>query len=288
MHFEPVLKGFSAQQRITFPTKGQNVQAELRSLRQDLAEMGAGRNRMRSTPRICRMPQAFWSRASTTLDPMLVLAEVEHRIANEFALAISSINLIARTCNGDARNALERAAVRLHHYALAHRALLPPISADSLDLSKYLNNVCHALTRANLTDRGITLTLQEKPITIEAWRAWRIGLILSELISNSLRHSLWPTGGGVIRVELAASDFNIQCRVIDNGQAIKVPSIGNGTHILDGLVAEMCANIHRKFSDQGAMIVVTLPRFHPVDPGLHTSVGQARHALYAKRLTHDV
>jgi len=210
----------------------------------------------------------LFSRDSAAIDPMLILAETEHRIANEFASAISSIEVIARSCHGGAREVLTCAAARLRDHAQAHRALLPPIAADVLDLSAYLRQVCCALTRASLAERGITLSLDETPITIDTWRAWRVGLILSELISNSVRHGVWPAAGGAIRVELTSSDFDVHCRVFDNGKGLKAYSRGNGTHIVDGLVEEIGGHIHREFARTGVTVILTFPRFDPAAASL--------------------
>ena len=226
-------------------------------------------------------PRPFLHANPTALDPLLVLAEVEHRVANEFALAIASIELIARTCEGRAKQALTQAAARLWDHAQAHRALLPPLPADMIDLSGYLRKVFEALTRASLAERGISLSLHETPIDIETWRAWRVGLILTELISNSVRHGVWPAGGGAIRVEITSGDYDVYCRVTDNGQGSKTPSRGTGTHIVDALVTEICGHIHREFRTDGVTVLLTLPRVHPVARHADKRFGKV-HASFAQ------
>ena len=215
----------------------------------------------------------FVGQDQIALNPMLLLAEVEHRIANEFALAVSSINLIARDCAGQAKEALAHAATRLTDYAHAHRALLPPVGEGPIDLSVYLRDVCQALTRASLAERRIALSLHETSITIEIWRAWRIGLVVSELISNSVRHGVWPVAGGTIRVEIASDDFDICCRVTDNGRGFKAFSRGTGTNIVDALVVEMCGCINREFYREGVAVLLTIPRFHPASRGFNQPLG---------------
>ena len=226
-------------------------------------------------------PRPFLHANPTALDPLLVLAEVEHRVANEFALAIASIELIAQTCEGRAKQALTQAAARLWDHAQAHRALLPPLPADTIDLSGYLRKVFGALTRASLAERGISLSLHETPIGIETWRAWRVGLILTEFISNSVRHGVWPNGAGAIRVEISGSDYDIHCRVIDNGQGVKTPSRGNGSHIVDALATEICGDIHREFRRDGVTVLLTLPRVHPVARHFDKHFGKV-HASFAQ------
>jgi two-component sensor histidine kinase len=47
--------------------------------------------------------------------------------------------------------------------------------------------------------RGIELVLVERPFKMSSERCWRLGLILSELITNSARHA-FAESGGMIRV----------------------------------------------------------------------------------------
>ena len=60
-------------------------------------------------------------------DDSLILAELSHRISNEFASAISTISLAAaRSGNGEVKAALAVVIDRLHNYASVHRALEMP------------------------------------------------------------------------------------------------------------------------------------------------------------------
>ncbi|HVP84031.1 MAG TPA: hypothetical protein VMS78_04845 [Rhizomicrobium sp.] len=191
---------------------------------------------------------------------MLVLAEVERRTADEFSSAASYIERMAPYCNEGAIDALSRAVCRLRNYANAHRALLPPLSVDTLDLSLHIRRVCSALMGSSLADHGITLSLYETPVTIEAGRAWRIGLILSELISHAVVHDALPVAGGVIRVETTSDKFDIYVRVAGNGQGVKAFCGDTGTQIIDPPVEEMSGHIYRETHGDRATVLLTLPR----------------------------
>jgi two-component sensor histidine kinase len=57
----------------------------------------------------------------------LILAELSHRITNEFASAISMVSLAAaRSGSGEVKAALAVVIDRLHNYASVHRALEMP------------------------------------------------------------------------------------------------------------------------------------------------------------------
>jgi two-component sensor histidine kinase len=212
--------------------------------------------------------------ALNAFDPLVVLAEFQHRVANEYTLAISSIELVARNCKGRAKDTLTQVVARLHDYALSHRALLPPQVEGPLDLSPYLRKICQLLTRASLAERGISITLSETSVDLDAWQAWRVALIVSELVFNSIRHGVWPVGGGAIRVEIAADDFEIRCSVIDNGRGFKGRSLGKGTRIVDWLAVELGGSVSREFDNEGAAAILTFAR----TPASESDFDRARYA----------
>ncbi len=93
------------------------------------------------------------------IEPWLLVEEITHRVANEYAAAIASISLAAARCaHPDARTALAGAARRLLDHADVHRALQPPPAGGPVDLSRHLRELCGAMVRASLAERNIHLT----------------------------------------------------------------------------------------------------------------------------------
>jgi two-component sensor histidine kinase len=150
-------------------------------------------------------------------DDSLILAELSHRISNEFASAISTISLAAaRSGNGEVKAALAVVIDRLHNYASVHHALEMPAHNSETDASAHLRQLCKSISRSKLCDKGIRLVFVERPLWIRSDQCWRLGLIVFELITNAVRHG-FDRVGGVIRVELLPSDSSAECRVADNG-----------------------------------------------------------------------
>ena len=184
---------------------------------------------------------------------------------NEYAMAVSAINILARDCDERAKSVLSQAIERLHGFAMVHRALQPPIG-EHLDLCGYLQPLCLALTQTILEDRGVFLNLGASSVTLEARRAWRVGLILSELITNAARHGKWPPGGGAIEVDVVLGVREIQLRVSDNGAVTHRPIPGRGTYILEALAYQLGGRLHREFGDTGTIILLTFPRDASLEP----------------------
>jgi two-component sensor histidine kinase len=150
---------------------------------------------------------------------LLLLSEFAHRINNEFASAISAISVTAARSASDEVKAILAAVIdRLHNYAQVHQALEIPEHSTSIDGAAYLRELCAAISRSKLDCKGIELVLVGRPLWMDSERCWRLGMIVSELITNAARHA-FRKRGGVIRVELSTSRSVVECRVTDNGMA---------------------------------------------------------------------
>lgn len=191
----------------------------------------------------------------------LFVDELSHRVANDYALAVASLSREAsRNPSPEARAALNAAAARLFRQAETHRALQPPVTPDIIDLSIYLQDLCASLVRTTLEEREIQLTFVDAPVALEAERCWRVGLVVSELVTNAVRHGDLACQGAIrVSVDLAEND-QIRCRVADNGGCLGQPRPGRGWRIIDALAQELGGTIIRRFTTIGALVTLTFPR----------------------------
>lgn len=192
-------------------------------------------------------------------DPLLLVQELHHRTMNEFAIAISSLHLRARLLDREARDALASAADMLRHFADVHRTLQPPVGGTVIDLCDYLDELCDALGRAFLTERGISITMHKSQVYLDVARVWRVGLILMELIINAAKHARWTRDRDTIEIKVRADGEAIHCQIADNGSAGKCGTAGAGTQLVDALVAQLDGKVDRSFGSGGARIIFSFP-----------------------------
>ncbi len=197
---------------------------------------------------------------SATASSWLFLAEMSHRINNEYATAIGMLSVAAaETRSKEARTALARAGSRLHAYARVHRALQMPDDGMLVDAADCVREVCESISQSKLKARGIALRLAIHPLELEAGRCWRLCLILSELITNAARHA-FDTTGGRIGIEMRPSDAHVECRVSDNGCAAEPVRTGRGLRIIKALALSLDGRIEFTFGPRGSTAVLTFPR----------------------------
>jgi two-component sensor histidine kinase len=189
----------------------------------------------------------------------LLVRELTHRINNEFASAIGLVSLIAaRSASDEIKRALSDIMSLLHAYAGVHRALQIPAYSTVIDASAYIRVLCQSIRRARLDHRNIELALVEHPLQMGSERCWKLGMIVSELITNSARHA-FDDRGGTIQIELSGSGPVAQCCVTDNGSSPGSCRPGDGLKIVDALAKELNGEIVHTFGTDGALSVLIFP-----------------------------
>jgi two-component sensor histidine kinase len=192
-------------------------------------------------------------------EEQLLVREITHRITNEFASAISVVSLTASRSNSEeVKLALEGVLEHLHSYARVHRALQIPLQTHLIDASDYMRKLCQSISRSKLDYRGIELIYVERPLTLSSERCWKLGMIVSELITNAARHA-FGEGGGTIRVELTSAGSLVECCVTDNGAARGQIKPGQGMKIVEALARRLDGEVMQTFGPRGARSLLVFP-----------------------------
>jgi PAS domain S-box-containing protein len=133
-----------------------------------------------------------------------LLKEVYHRVKNNLQVVSSLFNLQLRALpEGPARQVLQQSSERVRAMALVHEKLCRSDLLQSIDIVSYVHDLCGSLAAANAAaERGIRIELCIEPIEIGLEASIPLGLLLNELICNSLKHG-YPDGRtGTVTVRL--------------------------------------------------------------------------------------
>jgi two-component sensor histidine kinase len=218
---------------------------------------------------VCQSPRIVegWDMAYTLEDvspaaceARLLLREYSHRINNEFALAISAISIAAkRSATDETRSTLALIEDQLLSYAQVHHVLQMPEHSFKIDAAAYLRELCGAIDRSKLANKGIKLVLAARKFQMNSERCWRLGLIVSELITNAVRHA-FDESGGMIRVELRPSRSFVECRVTDNGTSEPNIYPGHGLKIVAALARSLGGTVEQRFGPRGTTSILVFRR----------------------------
>ena len=133
-----------------------------------------------------------------------LLKEVYHRVKNNLQVVSSLFNLQLRALpDGAARDILQESADRVRAMALVHEKLCRSNNLESIDIASYIRELCESLASASgARARGIRLAVAVEPIELGLDASIPLGLLLNELICNSLKHAFAHGCTGTISVQL--------------------------------------------------------------------------------------
>jgi two-component sensor histidine kinase len=189
----------------------------------------------------------------------LILRELTHRVSNELA-AVTALVAAARTRPGSVQEILAQVQGALEAFACVQRLLYVPDVITCVDGRAYMRQLCRALTRAKLEEKGIELEFVERPLRIDSDQCWRLGMILYELVTNASKHA-FGGGSGWIRVELLEHATHIECRIEDSGSCTTLQvSRGAGLSMVHELTKEMGGALQQTFGLKGSVSTIILPR----------------------------
>ena len=96
-------------------------------------------------------------------------------------------------------------------------------------------------------------------LRLEGERCWKLGLIVSELLTNVARHAQFDARHPELRVELMLAGNVVKCRVSDNGSAPEPIRRGRGLAIIGELASSLGGCVHTSCAAEGSSVLVTFP-----------------------------
>ncbi len=147
-----------------------------------------------------------------------LLKEVHHRVKNNLQVITSLLNLQSGQVH-DAQflTLFEETRNRVQSIASIHEMLYRSDSFSAIELAAYAEQLLPSLLQFyGLQDRVQARVIGDG-VTLELERAVPFGLLLNELVSNSLKHGFPGGAHGEVRVEIAPPHSGIIVRVVDTG-----------------------------------------------------------------------
>ncbi|TYO61466.1 sensor histidine kinase [Bradyrhizobium hipponense] len=197
---------------------------------------------------------------SANSDESLLLRELNHRIENELTSAIYTVSAKAmHSDNVAVKAALLDVVDLLHQCADVHRAQRMPDRGRLTDAAKYLQQLCLSITKYRLNRLAIRFLFSTDDLRLEGTRCWKLGLIVSELLTNTARHAQFDAGNPELRVELKLAGSVVKCRVSDNGSAPETIRRGRGLAIIGELASRLGGRVHTSCAADGYSFLLTFP-----------------------------
>jgi chemotaxis protein methyltransferase CheR len=195
----------------------------------------------------------------------LLLGEIQHRVGNSLQVIANIILLKARSVESEeTRRHLNEAHDRVISIAAVQQCLHASDATGQIDLRSYLSELCGAIAQAMIGDnRSIALSVSGAVGQVHCRHAESLGLIVTELVINALKHAFAASGGdGRIAVCYHAEGAGWRLSVADDGDGMPLASTaaakpGLGTGIVKALAQQLGAEVCTLSGPHGTTISVT-------------------------------
>lgn len=150
------------------------------------------------------------------------LQELQHRVKNNLQMITALIRIEARgVSDRSTGEGFDRLAGRIEALGLLYRALGGSKVDGVVDLGIYLSEIASAVMRAHAVE-GIHLDLQVDTWLVSLDVAMPAGLVVNELLTNTLKHAFMGRDGGVVTLH-STTDATGGCRVLVSDDGIGLP-----------------------------------------------------------------
>lgn len=147
-----------------------------------------------------------------------LLREIHHRVKNNMQIISSLISLQSAEVSDEKLVSLYKETEnRIHSMALVHENLYQSHDLSHIGLSQYVQNLVEDLIYSYGVSNAIETEIEVPSIEVNLETAIPLGLIINEMVSNSIKHA-FPDKKGKIMVKLEIdSDENLILMVSDDG-----------------------------------------------------------------------
>ena len=139
----------------------------------------------------------------------ILLQEMQHRVANSLQIIASILLLKARTVqSAEIRLHLEDAHQRVMSVATVQQHLQASGLNERIEIGPYLSKLCDSLAKSMVGDRRpLSIKVQATSGAATSSEAVSLGLIVTELVINALKHAFPGGEAGEILVGYDAREF---------------------------------------------------------------------------------
>lgn len=174
-----------------------------------------------------------------------LFAELQHRVANNLAFIVSLLSLKKRLIAAEpakAATVIDEAIARIDVIGRIHRRLYQSETVD-LDIGDHLRGLCADLVEATGAS-NVTCTVCADPVRLDVGRLTTLSLLVTELLTNSLKYAFQGRADGRLDVELKhGDDGQLLLTVRDDGPGMPADPPADrrtlGLAIVEGLAKQL-------------------------------------------------
>ena len=152
-------------------------------------------------------------------EKQLLLKEIHHRVKNNLQIISSLLSLQSKSTNNQqVHNALKESIDRVQSMAIIHEQLYQTPNLKNIDFADYLKTLTSSLFHSYATNDNVYIKINVKDVFMSIHQTTTCGLIVNELVSNSLKYAFPAGEKGEIEIEIRTKkDGRTIMSIRDNG-----------------------------------------------------------------------
>ncbi len=184
----------------------------------------------------------------------VLLREIHHRVKNNMQIISSLLNLQTRYISDEkVVDILKESQNRVKSMAMVHETLYQSEGFAKIGFSGYIKNLVTYLLQSYVDRDHVNVITDVDNVFLDIDTAIPCGLIINELVTNSLKHAFPNRTNGQISIKLMRSDNKFILEVKDNGIGFpKLLDFRNteslGLQLINSLVMQLDGNIELKLN----------------------------------------
>ncbi len=193
-----------------------------------------------------------------------LLKEVHHRVKNNLQIVLSLLYLkSSSTSSTEARSLLQESQDSIFAMAQVHEEIYRTGDFSGIDMAGYLPRVTDQMISA--AKLSITTQYRLESLRLDLSVAIPCGLIVSELVTNSIKHAFSSRAEGTLTVETGMLNGEAFIRIADDGPGFPASPAtdrrpGVGMDIVKSLVDQIGGRLIREPGPGASILLLFKPR----------------------------
>ena len=198
-----------------------------------------------------------------------LLREIHHRVKNNLQVISSLLGLQSRSLEDKAAiDALTQSRSRVHSMSLIHQNLYQRDNLTGIQIKEYFEKLSASLINTYRISDDILIEAEIEDLLLDVDTVIPLGLILNELLTNSLKYA-FPDQKGLINVQLGQRNDHLELVISDNGVGMDNPEQvlegeGYGYELVNSLVEKLEGSIE-VYSDNGTKVIMQFSQYQVLD-----------------------
>ncbi len=200
-------------------------------------------------------------------DLEILMKEIHHRVKNNMQIVSSLLDLQSNTIKDtQAAEAVKEGKNRVQSMAIIHQHLYQEGNIRGIKMDEYIGTLTQNLFSSyNINPDRISLRTDIEKLNLDVDTVIPLGLIINELVSNSLKYAFDNVHNGIVSISLKEKDDCLELLVKDDGRGFPTglnihKNHSFGLQLITAFAQKLKARLDF-YNDNGAAVFMQIKKF---------------------------